>query len=56
MSHSSAGVGPADGDARIAVPDGWIGVEPGDGETQAIAVADWDPARGPRPTMTVRYR
>lgn len=54
MSPNSAGVGPGDGAARVAVPDGWAGVEPGDGETQALAVTAWDPALGPRPTMTVR--
>jgi hypothetical protein len=47
MSHTSA--------ARVAVPHGWVDVDPGDdaGVTQVITVADWDTAWGLRPTMTV---
>ena len=57
MSHTCVDVDPADGAARVAVPDGWVCVDParaqGDGTTQAITVTDWLPSWGVRPSMTV---
>jgi len=56
MIHTCVDVDPADGAARVAVPDGWVCVDPAgaaDGITQVITVADWDPSWGVRPTMTV---
>jgi hypothetical protein len=54
---SSTGGDPADSRARVALPDGWVDIDPGlhdDGTTvQVIAVADWDSSWGLRPTMTV---
>jgi hypothetical protein len=58
MSHIGGEL--AEGGVRIALPDGWVEVDPSphddevDGSTvQAITVADWDQAQGLRPTMTV---
>jgi len=51
MSHRVDG-DPADGGARVAVPDGWVSVDParapGDGTTQVITVAGWEPSWGVR--------
>jgi len=42
---------------RVALPDGWVEVDPGRdddrGTVQVIALAGWRPADGLRPTMTV---
>ena len=57
MSDTCAGVDPADGAARVAVPDGWMSVDPGRvgraDTSQVITVANWEPSWGLRPTVTV---
>lgn len=59
MIHLRADVGPADG-ARIAVPDGWVEVDPAPetdvATTQVVTLADWEPTQGLRPTMAVTIR
>ncbi|HET6166340.1 MAG TPA: hypothetical protein VFE07_05890 [Marmoricola sp.] len=54
MANLRADMSPADG-ARIAVPDGWVEVDPGPdvATTQVVTLADWDATPGLRPTMTV---
>jgi hypothetical protein len=68
MTHRRVDQGPADGTARVALPDGWVDVDartdggPAPGRTtgrttgQVITPADWRPSHGLRPTMTVTVR
>ncbi len=54
MGHDGVGATPTDGLARVAIPAGWVQVEPTDrATTQVIRVDTWDPSWGLRPTMTV---
>jgi hypothetical protein len=59
MADLRADVSPPEG-ARIAVPEGWVAVDPGSHAdvtaTQVVTLADWEPAHGLRPTMTVVVR
>ena len=54
MGHDGAAATPVDGAARVAIPAGWVEIEPTDGTAnQVISVAAWDASWGLRPTMTV---
>lgn len=60
MVHRHVEDDPTVGGARVALPDGWVSVDPGpDAEvatSQVITVADWEAVQGLRPTMTVTTR